>query len=108
MQSNEIKNNLYSLLKLAIPLAFTGIVQSSSFFFETLFLAHLGKDVLAAGALVSWLFATIAVIFFGAMSSINILIAHKYGANDHPKIAFVVRDGLLMATLFSIPIFILC
>lgn len=108
MQFKEIKSNLYSLLKLAIPLALTGTVQFSAFFFEIVFLAHLGKDVLAAGALVGWLFATIAVIFFGAMSSINILVAHNYGANDHQKIAFVARDGILMAILFSIPIFILC
>ncbi|HSW93005.1 MAG TPA: MATE family efflux transporter [Gammaproteobacteria bacterium] len=103
----ELKNNLISLLKLAIPLVLTGLVQSGSYFFETLFLAHLNKDILAAGALVSWLFATIAVIFFGALGSINITISHKYGAGKHPDIAAVLRDGLAMAILFSIPIFIL-
>lgn len=108
MKSANIKNNLFSLLKLAVPLAFTGIVQSSAFFFETLFLAHLGKDVLAAGALVSWLFATFAVIFFGALSSINILVAHKYGANDEIAISSVTRDGLALAILYSIPIVFLC
>lgn len=102
------RDNLFALLKLAIPLAFTGIAQSSVFFFETLFLAHIGKDVLAAGALVSWLLATIIVIFFGALSSINVLVAHKYGANDQSGIASVVRDGLAMAIIFSIPIFFLC
>lgn len=108
MALGGFKNNVTSLLKLAIPLAFSGIIQSSSFFFETLFLAHVGKDVLAAGALVSWLFATFAVIFLGALSSINILVAHKFGANDHTGIGFVARDGLVMAMLFSIPIFFLC
>lgn len=107
MTSKSFKNNFFALLKLAIPLAFTGVVQAAVFFFETLFLAHLGKEVLAAGALVSWLFATFAVIFFGALSSINILVSHKYGANDHDGISLVVRDGLLMALCFSIPIFFL-
>lgn len=102
------RTTLFSLLKLAIPLALTGIAQSSVYFFETLFLAHLGKDVLAAGALVSWLLATIVVIFFGALSSINVLVALKHGANDQKGIASVMRDGLLMAVLFSIPIVFLC
>lgn len=107
MKIFSFKNDLLPLLKLAIPLAFTGIVQSSSYFFETLFLARLGKDTLAAGALVSWLFATFSVILFGALSSINILVSHKYGAKDDKGIAFVVRDGLLLAIISAIPIFFL-
>jgi MATE family multidrug resistance protein len=103
-----IKNNLSPLLKLAIPLFFTGIAQSSAFFFQTVFLAHLGKDVLAAGALVSWLFATLSVIFFGALSSINVLVSHKHGAKDQLGIAAVLRDGLVMAILFSLPVLALC
>lgn len=51
-----LKNNFYPLLKLAIPLAITGLLQSATYFFETLFLAHLNPDALAAGALVSWLY----------------------------------------------------
>lgn len=107
MRIFSLKNDLSPLLKLAIPLAFTGILQSSSYFFETLFLARLGKDVLAAGALVSWLFATFSVILFGSLSSINILVSHKYGAKDDKGIASVVRDGLLLAIISAIPIFFL-
>lgn len=103
----SFKNDLFPLLSLAIPLAFTGIVQSSSYFFETLFLAHLGKEVLAAGALVSWLFATFSVILFGCLSSINILVSHKYGAKEYKGIAAITRDGLLLAVISAIPIFIL-
>jgi MATE family multidrug resistance protein len=101
-----IKNDLYPLLKLAIPLALTGMVQSSVFFFETLFLARVGTDILAAGALVNWLFATLVVILLGTLSSINILVSHKYGAKDHNGISLVVRDGLFLAILLAIPAFI--
>lgn len=104
----SIKNDLSPLLKLVIPLALTGIVQSSAYFFETLFLAHLTPDVLAAGALVSWLFATLAVIFFGTLSSVNILVSLKYGANDHERIGFILRDGIILAIVFSIPAFLFC
>ncbi len=71
---NKIINDLNPLLKLAVPLALTGIINSSVFFFETLFLAHVDQQTLAAGALVSWLFGVLATILFGTLGSINILI----------------------------------
>jgi MATE family multidrug resistance protein len=73
----SLKNDINPLLRLAIPLALTGLVQSSTFFFETLFLAHVSQEAVAAGALVSWFYGIMAVILFGTLSSINILIAHK-------------------------------
>ena len=102
-----LKKDLYMLLKLAIPLALTGLLQSSVFFFETMFLAHLGNDILAAGALVTWLFGTLVVTLFGTLSSINILIAHKFGANDEQSILKIVRDGVWLALLFAPPMFLL-
>lgn len=99
--------NFYLLLKIALPLAFTGLLQSGVFFFETLFLAHLSPDVLAAGALVSWLFGTFASILFGILSSINILVAHKFGEEDHKGISFIVRDGLWLALILVLPAFTL-
>jgi multidrug resistance protein, MATE family len=103
----SIKNDLLPLLNLAIPLILTGIVQSSLSFFETIFLARLGEDVLAAGALVNWLFATLIVILFGIFSAINVLIAHKHGENDQLGIVYVLRDGLLLALILTIPTFLL-
>jgi MATE family multidrug resistance protein len=101
------KENIYPLLLLAIPLTLTGLLQSSTYFFETIFLAHLGPEFLAAGALVSWLFGTFIVILIGVLSSINILVAHKHGAKDHEGITLVVRDGVWLAVFMSIPSFIL-
>lgn len=49
MNSHPLKDDLYPLLKLAVPLALTGIVGASTGFFETLFLAKLGSEILAAG-----------------------------------------------------------
>ncbi|STX52399.1 MATE efflux family protein [Legionella busanensis] len=100
---NLVKGNLYPLLKLALPLAATGLVQAGVFFFETIFLAHLGPTILAAGALVSWLTGTFAVIIFGVLSSINVLISHKFGAKDYQGIAEVIRDGIWLTFILVIP-----
>lgn len=103
----SIKNDLFPLLALAMPLALTGIIQSGAFFFETLFLAHVDEKTLAAGALVSWLVGTVAVIIFGTLSAINILVALKHGANDKESILSIARDGLLLSVIFTIPTFLL-
>jgi len=103
----SFKQDISPLLKMAIPLVLTGGMQSSLNFFENIFLAHLGPSVLAAGALVSWLFATLIVVLFGTFSAVNIIIAHQYGANDTQHISNVVRDGFLLGILLLIPTFLL-
>lgn len=103
----SVKDDFKPLLKLVIPLVLTGIMQSSTGFFTNIFLARLGEQPLAAGGLVGWLFFTLNIILFGTFSSVNILIAHKYGANDHAGISRVLRDGLLLAILLTTPTFLL-
>lgn len=103
----SIKNDVSPLLKLVAPLAMTGLVNASVWFFETLFLARLGTETLAAGSLVSWLFGTVSVILYGALSSVNILVAHKHGANDEESIALIARDGLILAITLAFFAFIL-
>lgn len=107
VRSLSIRGDFTPLLRLAIPLVLTGVMQSSMNFFENIFLARLGSQALAAGALVSWFFATLIVILFGTFSSVNILISHKHGANDIDGISHVLRDGLALAILLVIPIFVL-
>ncbi len=99
----SIKKDVYPLVRLATPLALTGIVQSAVWFFQTLFLARLGTQTLAAGALVSWFYGTLAVILFGILSSINVLVAHKHGGNDSDGVALITRDGLWLTIFITIP-----
>ena len=104
---NVMKDDVVPLLKLAIPMVITGLIQSSLYFFETVFLSRLGEATLAAGALVSWLFGVLVVIVFGTFGSVNVLISHQYGAKNKKGIILVLRDGLILAVLLTIPIFIL-
>lgn len=97
----SLNKNIYPLAKLIIPLALTGLVQSAVWFFETLFLAHLSPEILAAGSLVSWAFGTVVVVLYGALSAINILVSHHYGAKNDQGILLVVRDGFWLALLLG-------
>lgn len=103
----SVKNDLSPLIKLAIPLALTGLMQAAIWFFQTLFLARVSVETLAASSLVSWFFGTLAVVLFGTLSSVNILVAYKHGANDHEGIIHVARDGIILAILLVIPSFFL-
>jgi MATE family multidrug resistance protein len=95
------------LMKLVIPLVLTGLVESSVGFFTTLFLAHLGPQELAAGAVVQWIFFTLMVVLWGTLCSVSILVAQKYGAKDETGIAQVLADGLILALIFVVPAFLL-
>ncbi len=70
-------------MKLAIPLIIPAVVQSSVNFFVNVFLARLNEQAFAAGALVSWLFFILINLLLGIFNAINILVAHKFGQNDH-------------------------
>jgi len=97
----SLKSDFGPLLKITMPLILTGALQSSLGFFENLFLAHLGQQVLAASALVSWLFYTMISIIFGIFSSVNVIISHQYGAKDDVGISLAVRDAVLFAIILT-------
>ena len=103
----SFKQDISPLLKLSTPLILTGLIQSSLPFIENIFLAQLGAQVLAASALVSWLFFTMIGILFGIFSSVNVLVSHQYGANNHAGISLLLRDALLLAIFLTPPAFIL-
>lgn len=43
----------------------------------------------------------------GTFNAINILVAHKFGQNDHQGTSLVLRDGLILVFLLIIPTFLL-
>lgn len=103
----SFRTDFYPLMIIALPLVLTGTLQSSLGFFENIFLAHLGQRVLAAGALVSWLFFTMISLIFGILTSVNVLISHQYGAKNHAAISQVFRDAILLALIIVPSAFIL-
>lgn len=95
------------LLKLAVPLILTGLIESCSPFFGTVFLAELGSAELAAGALVRGLFFTLMVVLWGILTSVSILVAQKHGEKDDKAVAQILRDGSLLAFILTPPSFLL-
>jgi multidrug resistance protein, MATE family len=92
-----------TLLALAIPLIMSGLIETSVGFFSNIFLAHLGPDSLAAGALVNWVFVTIMVIVWGTLSASTTLVARYFGRENLAQIQNVLCASLLLAVVLMLP-----
>ncbi len=95
------------LIKLALPLILTGLVESSIGFFSTIFLAKIGQKELAAGALVSWLFGTMMVILWGTLTAVSVTVAQKHGEKNDLAVSQILRDGLILSCIIVPPTFLL-
>jgi len=95
------------LLKLAIPIILTELIESASPFFGTIFLAKLGNAELAAGALVRGLFFTLMVVLWGILTAVSVLVAQKYGEKDDIAVSRILRDGVLLCVILTPPAFLL-
>lgn len=102
MTSPVNKNPYYFLFKLGLPIVLMELIQAAGAFFQTIFFAHLGHDVLTVGALSTWLFGVFFVMVLGILGSIKILITHKNGENDLQSVPLLIRDGLILAFFLAI------
>ena len=90
-------------VKLALPIMLAQLVYALGPFVNTFFAAKLGHQALAAAALVTVVFFTLASLGWGGLSSVGILAAHHYGAKKQENIAQVFQQGLVAAIIISIP-----
>jgi MATE family multidrug resistance protein len=104
---SSLLSELRIILLMSLPIIANGLLESTNGFMNTFLVAHLGEKELAAAALVSMLFATLMVIFWGTISGVSIVIAHYHGAENVPAIRGVVRDSLIFSLIIAIPIMIL-
>src|SRR5688572_15033683 len=102
-----MKNEIKIIILLALPIIANGFLESSYGFMNTFLVVHLGEAELAVNALVSMLFITLMVIFWGIISGVSIVISHYHGAKNDDAIRGVMRDSLILSFLFAIPIMLL-
>ncbi len=96
-----------TILLLSLPIIANGLLEASGGFVNTFLVAHLGEKELAASVLVTMLFVTLMVIFWGTISGVSIVIAHYHGAENKPAIRGVVRDSILLSLMIAVPIMLL-
>lgn len=98
--SNILSEFKYSI-KLALPLIASEVIYALNGFIATVMVAHLGKEQLAANALVWNIYITVIVFFIGILFSVSIMVAQSFGAKDNHSIGVCFKQGLIMALIFA-------
>ncbi|MEO1404518.1 MAG: MATE family efflux transporter [Cyanobacteria bacterium J06635_1] len=101
---NRLRTEVLAFLKLAVPLASAQVVQSATGFADTLMMGRMGPEVLAAGGLAAIIFISIIIIASGIVMGVSPLVAEAFGAGQKPRIQQIIRQGLWLALLVSIPV----
>lgn len=94
-------------MRLAIPMIATELIYALTGFVATVMVAHLGKEQLAANALVWGIYLTVVVFFIGILSSVSIMVSHSFGAKDERGISVCFKQGLILAIICALPMMLI-
>jgi len=103
---NIISEFKYSF-KLALPLIATEVIYALNSFIATVMVAHLGKEQLAANALVWSIYLAVIVFFIGIFCAISVMVAQSFGAKDDVGIGICFKQGLIMAIILALPMMLI-
>ncbi len=100
----SVKSEIKNTLSLGIPLIISQLIYSCSGFIGTAMVARLGQEALAASVLVSMIWMSLSVFFFGILNAVSVLVSHQYGAKNDKAIRDVMGQALLFGMMICIPI----
>ncbi len=102
IKPHSIKNEIKETLSIGIPLTASQLIYASSGFIGTALVAKLGEDALAASILVSTVWMTMSVLFFGILNSVSVLTSHAYGAKNYKEISNIMGQAYLLGIMIII------
>src|SRR5579885_1086692 len=104
---HSIKSEIKDTLSLSIPLVASQLIYACSGFIGTAMVAHLGQDALAASVLVSMIWMSLSVFFFGVLNSISVLVSHQFGANNDKAISEIMGQAFILGVIVTIVMILL-
>lgn len=99
---HSIKNEIKDTLSISIPLIASQLIYACSGFIGTAMVAHLGQDALAASVLVSMLWMSLSVLFFGILNAVSVLVSQQYGAKNYAAISQIMGKSFLLGVILFI------
>ena len=102
--NSSTRKEIEKFFQLAMPLASAQVAQSLTGFFDTMMMGRLGATTLAGGGLASLTFFAIVNIATGIVMAVSPLIAEAQGAGNKRRIENLVKQGLWLTLLLTIPI----
>lgn len=103
----QIKKEIIDNLAISVPLVASQLIYASSNFIGTALLAQLGEDALAASVLVSTIWISLSVLFFGLLNSVSVLVSHQFGAQNENAISEIMGQSFLLGVIVTIFIILL-
>lgn len=104
---HTIKNEIKGNLSLSIPLITSQLIYACSGFVGTAMVAHLGEKALAASILVSMVWMSLSMFFFGVLNSVSVLISHQYGAKNYKTINDIMGQSFLLGVFIAVTLIII-
>ena len=101
---HSIKSEIKNTLSLGIPLIASQLIYACSGFIGTAMVARLGEEALAASVLVSMIWMSLSVFFFGILNAVSVLVSHQYGARNDKAISDIMGQAFLFGMMICIPI----
>lgn len=92
---------------LSLPLAAAQLTQSITGFVDTVMMGMLGSERIAAGGLGATLFITTLLVGTAIVSAVSPLTAEAFGRGDPKTVQGIVRQGIWLALLLSVPMMVL-
>lgn len=98
----SIKNEIKDTISLSLPLVASYLIYASSGFVGTALVARLGKEALAASVLVSTIWSSLSVLFFGILNAVSILVSHQHGAKNTQAISEIMNQAYLLGAILCV------
>ena len=104
---HSIKGEIKDTLSLGIPLIASQLIYACSGFIGTAMVAHLGQDALAASVLVSMIWMSLSVLFFGIINSVSVLVSHQFGARNEKAISEIMGQSYILGMIVCVVMILL-
>lgn len=100
--AHSIKSEIKDTFSLSVPLIASQLIYACSGFIGTALVAQLGEDALAASILVSMIWMSLSVLFFGMLNAVSVLVSHQYGAKNNKAISEIMGQAFLLGLIVCV------
>lgn len=105
--SRVFRQEVRSLISLAIPLALAQIVQAGMTFVDTVMVARLGSAALAGIALGATIYMLVLIFLQGAIFAVGPVVSQAFGGGHLEAAGRAARQGMWLALLLALPALVL-
>lgn len=94
-------------MSVALPQVLICLLSGSISIISMYLTSLAGHDALSAGALISSTYSFLIMIAFTCLYSIGFTTSQKFGERKKKEITFIIHNGLVLATLLSVPLILI-